>query len=280
MKIQHQIALATGGFLLAGAIAHSIRTHRRDRRATAYLQAQREMTVPGEIGTLRRTAFNPDYLDELVAEGMRGIISLPTAEAKEKAQEIKNAWGVFDDDEETLNGIFRKLDYNVHVSQVAKAYEAIDSLSLLDRLKEDLSETEFGTIKQMLVDKPDHSGSKKSTDPAVQIDFENADSFDPALADSIASVHGKSIRKPTERLIKDAADTIYDSWSVWGDDEEEINKVLQGLLDKYAVSKVAAKYETDHGKALKTDMKDRLSEEEWQTANSIAQDKKPFTKRR
>ncbi|MEM9023979.1 MAG: hypothetical protein AAGB22_09565 [Bacteroidota bacterium] len=272
-----KISLGVAGALLAGSAYASYRTQRRDERAGRYLQAQRELTDPNTLGNLGGTAFNPRYLDALKAEGYKGISVLQQVEATRIAKLIRNAFGFWNDDEEKIIGAFDKIATNVQVSQVAKAYGPLDDLSLLGRLKEDLSETDFGTIKKKLAAKRNHDGKKGGTGPVTKVDAHSADGFDPEFYKRMRREH-KNLATPSKKTIDLAVSRIHGAWSIWGDDEDEVYATLTDLPDKYAVSMVAKAYQR-HGITLKKDMQERMSSSEFAEAKAIVDAKQPYTKR-
>lgn len=74
---------------------------------------------------------------------------LTVASAKSFAKDIRDSWGVFDDDEDKIKSVFRALKDHVQVSQVAYQYyhdPKGDKINLIDDLKGRLSPEEVGEI--------------------------------------------------------------------------------------------------------------------------------------
>jgi hypothetical protein len=65
----------------------------------------------------KSTYFKPAYYK---TAGSLNLLS--SVEAKKAAENIKDAWGIINDDEEQVYGVFRSLTHKVQVSQIAEAY--------------------------------------------------------------------------------------------------------------------------------------------------------------
>ncbi len=76
---------------------------------------------------------------------------LTVASAKAYAKDIRDSWGVFDDDEDKIKGVFRALKDQVQVSQVAFQYyqASTEKINLIDDLKSRLSKDEVGEILEI-----------------------------------------------------------------------------------------------------------------------------------
>jgi len=146
------VGFATGGLLLV-SLAFSYRSHRKDKKASDFLQLVREMVVPGELGELKKTAFNESYLSELRKEGKRGLLVLTVSKALEHAKKIESSFAWYDDDEDAVYGVFDLLKDHLQVSQVAQAYLTKYQETLLSILQARLSDSEFEVIKKKLQSK-------------------------------------------------------------------------------------------------------------------------------
>lgn len=71
-----------------------------------------------------------------------------------KAEKIHNAWGLFNDDEEAVYGVFRSLRYQTQVASIVDAYRKLYNQDLLTTLKTKLSDTEFNEIVKIIDTKP------------------------------------------------------------------------------------------------------------------------------
>lgn len=77
---------------------------------------------------------------------------LTVASAKGFAKDIRDAWGVIDDDENKIYSVFRALKDQVQVSQVAFQYyvTSTDKINLIDDLKSRLSKEEVGQVLEIV----------------------------------------------------------------------------------------------------------------------------------
>ena len=78
---------------------------------------------------------------------------IPTFEAKQKAEKIKKAWGVFNDDEEAIFTIFEQTQSKTNVSQIADEYRKLTGKTLIRDLIEKLSFEELATVRQIMKNK-------------------------------------------------------------------------------------------------------------------------------
>ena len=62
------------------------------------------------------------------------------------AETIDDAWSFWGDDESKVNSAFRMLKDKVQVSQVAKAYQRLYNIHLIDKLNDRMSDDEIKTI--------------------------------------------------------------------------------------------------------------------------------------
>ena len=73
---------------------------------------------------------------------------LTVASAKAYAKDLRDSWGIFDDDEDKIKGVLRALKDQVQVSQVAFQYYQVSTkkINLIDDLKSRLSTNEVGAV--------------------------------------------------------------------------------------------------------------------------------------
>lgn len=126
------------------------KTEQKKEDAESFRQLLRETIIASSLGALGQTAFNPEYLKNLIDAGKQGIPILTPQKAKELAKDIADAWSWYNDNEAAIYGVFEKLNSRVKVSQVAKAYLEDEDTGLLGDLMSKLSEEEFTKIKARL----------------------------------------------------------------------------------------------------------------------------------
>ncbi len=84
---------------------------------------------------------------------------LTVASAKTYAKDIRDSWGVFDDDEDKIYSVFRALKDQVQVSQVAYQYyidPKSNKINLIDDLKSRLSKDEVGQVLEIVKKMPQY----------------------------------------------------------------------------------------------------------------------------
>lgn len=74
--------------------------------------------------------------------------------AESYAKQIKDAFGTFNDDEESIYAVFRNIRFKTQVASLVDAYSMLYKLDLLTTLKSKLSESEFATIVNIIETKP------------------------------------------------------------------------------------------------------------------------------
>ena len=77
-------------------------------------------------------------------------VALTEKDADAKAKIINNAWGVFDDDESAIKGVFRQINYRINVSQIAGSYQKIFREDLISVLEDRLSREELNEIAAII----------------------------------------------------------------------------------------------------------------------------------
>lgn len=90
--------------------------------------------------------WNPNYWKSI--SGKKRVFSADAIAAL--ATEIKNAWGFFNDNEEQIYSVFRKLQSTVQLSQLVESYTAIAGEDLLARLQSGLSKDEFNNVANIV----------------------------------------------------------------------------------------------------------------------------------
>ena len=139
--------LALVGF---GASLYSRTVKKRDRLASELVREITNLIKPKTKGLLSEDGFDINHKSNILKEvGVGTLIKVLKPWAAEKfAKKIHSAWSMWDDDEEIIYAVFRKLRDKVQVSQVAKAYqsEKLYSKNLVDVFNDRLSKEEVQKI--------------------------------------------------------------------------------------------------------------------------------------
>ncbi len=139
--------VSIAGVWVAVAVFHK-RRNTRDQKAIAFFSELQRDIAPDSVGLIESNAFDIRYSENIGKKIGKPIYMLTVASAKGFAKDIKDAWGVIDDDENKIYGVFRALKDQVQVSQVAYQYymASTDKINLIDDLKSRLSSDEVGQV--------------------------------------------------------------------------------------------------------------------------------------
>jgi len=107
-------------------------------------KSEREAEAANE-NTQKLVAWDPSYWK---TPGVKTILTINAAQLAAKT--IWDAWGIFNDNEEQVYGVFRSLKTQAQVSEVAQLYYDTYHEDLLESLKNRLSESEFSVIAKMV----------------------------------------------------------------------------------------------------------------------------------
>ncbi len=102
-----------------------------------------KLNIWGGLPTMIKAAGNKKTLKVLTVAG-----------AESYAKQINNAFSIFGDDEDQINGVFRNLRYKTQVGSLVTAYFKLFKKDLLTELKSRLSESELNTIISIIETKP------------------------------------------------------------------------------------------------------------------------------
>jgi hypothetical protein len=83
-----------------------------------------------------------------------GHALLTQAGAAAYVEDLWNATGIFDDDEEKIYGVFRAMRTQSQIAALAKRFNQLKTKDLYGYLKDYLNETELLTIKNIIDQKP------------------------------------------------------------------------------------------------------------------------------
>lgn len=123
----------------------------RDRLAIAFFSELQRDIAPDSVGLVESNAFDIRYWENIGKKIKKPMYMLTVASAKAYAKDIRDSWGVFDDDEDKIKSVFRALKDQVQVSQVAFQYyqASTEKINLIDDLKSRLSKDEVGEILEI-----------------------------------------------------------------------------------------------------------------------------------
>jgi hypothetical protein len=120
----------------------------KDQKAISFFSELQRDIAPDSVGLVESNAFDIRYWETIGKKISKPLYMLTSASAKGFAKEVHDAWGVFDDDENKIYGVFRALKDQVQVSQVAYYYyqSSKDKINLIDDLKGKLNKEEVSQI--------------------------------------------------------------------------------------------------------------------------------------
>jgi hypothetical protein len=135
-----------------GVAVFNKRRKARDQKAIAFFSELQRDIAPDSVGLVESNAFDIRYFETVGTKINKPLYMLTVASAKGFAKDIKDAWGVMDDDENKIYSVFRALKDQVQVSQVAFQYYATstDKINLIDDLKSRLSKDEVGQVLEIV----------------------------------------------------------------------------------------------------------------------------------
>jgi hypothetical protein len=135
-----------------GVAVFNKRRKARDQKAIAFFSELQRDIAPDSVGLVESNAFDIRYWENIGKKLNKPLYMLTQSSAKGFAKDIRDAWGVFDDDENKIYSVFRALKDQVQVSQVAFQYYATstDKINLIDDLKSRLSKEEVGQVLEIV----------------------------------------------------------------------------------------------------------------------------------
>lgn len=168
-KTNPKVLIIGGVVLIAGVwTTVAIVNHRRkgrDQKAVAFFSELQRDIAPDSVGLVESNAFDIRYWENVGKKIKKPMYMLTVASAKAYAKDIRDSWGVFDDDEDKIYSVFRAMKDQVQVSQVAYQYYMDpkgDKINLIDDLKSRLSKEEVGQVLEIVKKLPQY----RLADPA------------------------------------------------------------------------------------------------------------------
>lgn len=132
--------------LFVGSVWFDMRRRNRDKLAAEVLREVIRIVNPASQGLVAEDAFDTGYLEQLLQTVGSRIIVMKESAAVRIAEMIDDAWSFWGDDEDKVNSAFRMLKDKVQVSQVAKAYQRLYNVHLIDKLNDRMSEDEIKVV--------------------------------------------------------------------------------------------------------------------------------------
>ena len=131
-----------------GVAVFNSKRKKRDQLAIAFFSELQRDIAPDSVGLVESNAFDIRYWENVGKKIKKPMYMLTVASAKAYAKDIRDSWGVFDDDEDKIKSVFRALKDQVQVSQVAYQYyqASTEKINLIDDLKSRLSTEEVGEV--------------------------------------------------------------------------------------------------------------------------------------
>lgn len=149
-KSKLKIAAGVATVMLAGSIYMGVRNRKRDHMAALFFSELERFIAPGSVGLVESDAFNINYWQNLGKTLKKSYLMLKMAAADGYAKDIDGSWGVFDDDEDKIYGVFRALKDHVQVSQVSDRYYKKKKINLIDDMRSRLAKDEVGEVLKIV----------------------------------------------------------------------------------------------------------------------------------
>lgn len=151
--------VATLAGVWIGVAVFNNKRKKRDQKAVAFFSELQRDIAPDSVGLVESNAFDIRYWENVGKKIKKPMYMLTVASAKAYAKDIRDSWGVFDDDEDKIKSVFRALKDQVQVSQVAFQYyndPKGDKINLIDDLKSRLSKDEVGEMLEIVKKLPQY----------------------------------------------------------------------------------------------------------------------------
>lgn len=144
-KINYNL-LIVAGLLVGGYLAFNkfFGKSKEDKEAEKNLEEQeKKHNIWAGVASLKATI-----------KPTQKIYLLNATDANIIAKKIDDAWGTFNDDEEAVFGVFRKLRYQTQVASIVDAYKTLFNEDLLSKLYTKLSDSEYNQVINIIATKP------------------------------------------------------------------------------------------------------------------------------
>lgn len=149
-KAKLQITAVSAGVILAGSLVVTSQNRKKNHQAALFFSELERNIAPASIGIVESNAFDIYYWQKVAATLKKPYYMLKAAAAESYAKDIHDSWGVINDDEDKIYGVFRALKDHVQVSQVAHRYYFKQNVNLIDDLRARLSKDEVGEVLKIV----------------------------------------------------------------------------------------------------------------------------------
>lgn len=141
--------LAVGGYFVVRAVLQKLNIVDKPEEKAAKEKAAKDLKEQERVLNIWAGTKN---LAKTLPKNKKAQI-LTKAGAESYAKQIKNAFGTFNDNEESIYAVFRNIRYQTQVASLVDAYERLYRLDLLTQLRAKLSQNEFNTITDIISQK-------------------------------------------------------------------------------------------------------------------------------
>ena len=152
-KIDYNIVLVggllIGGFFVVRSILQKLNVVDTAEERAAKQKAEKNLSQQERV--LNIWAGTSNVLKTLPKNKKAQFLTKLGAESY--ARQINKAFGVFNDDEESIYAVFRNIRFQTQVASIVSAYETLYRKDLLNELRSKLSENEFNKVIDIISQK-------------------------------------------------------------------------------------------------------------------------------
>jgi len=141
--------LAVGGYFVVRAVLQKLNIVDKPEDRAAKEKADKDLKEQERVLNIWSGTKN---LAKTLPKNKKAQV-LTKAGAESYAKQIKDAFGVFNDNEESIYAVFRNIRFQTQVASLVDAYERLYRLDLLTQLRAKLSESEFNTVTDIISQK-------------------------------------------------------------------------------------------------------------------------------
>lgn len=152
-KLPLKITGGVVGILMLTSVYTHIKRKQQDKLASRLLQALHKIIKPASSGLLSEEALDIHYLEDLLKQVNKKILTLNKNAAIHYAEQIESSWGAWyqgGDNEAKVYAVFRALKDKVQVAQVARAYQNRFGENLIEKLQDRFGEEEIKTVLNII----------------------------------------------------------------------------------------------------------------------------------
>jgi len=147
--MKNYIAIAGVGLIAVGAgvLGYKIYLNKRNDRATTFM-AELDAAIEPTVSVERNFSTN--------CRGLPNSKRLTDSELELIAAKIKNAFGVFNDDEDAVYNAIRTVKSKEQFCQLSNKFLQLFDIALQDKLEADFSEEELQKVLTIIESKPEY----------------------------------------------------------------------------------------------------------------------------